>query len=55
MMSNVGAYCLSLYASEDLKKEILPKVASGEAILGLAYSESGTGTHFYLPEMKEDT
>ncbi|MDO4670061.1 MAG: acyl-CoA dehydrogenase family protein [Aerococcus sp.] len=54
MMSNVGAYCLSLYASEGIKQEILPKVAKGEAILGLAYSESGTGTHFYLPEMKED-
>lgn len=54
MMSNVGAYCLSLYASEGIKQEVLPKVAKGEAILGLAYSESGTGTHFYLPEMKED-
>lgn len=54
MMSNVGAYCLSLYASEDLKKEILPKVANGEIVLGLAYSETGTGTHFYLPEMTEE-
>lgn len=55
MMSNVGAYCLSLYASEELKKAILPKVASGEIILGLAYSESGNGTHFYLPNMTETT
>lgn len=54
MMSNVGAYCLSLYASEELKREILPKVASGEIILGLAYSESGSGTHFYKPEMTEE-
>ncbi|EHR36797.1 acyl-CoA dehydrogenase family protein [Facklamia languida] len=55
MMSNVGAYCLSLYAGEKLKQEILPKVASGEAILALAYSETGNGTHFYLPEMEEVT
>lgn len=54
MMSNVGAYCLSLYASEALKKAVLPKVASGEAILALAYSETGNGTHFYLPEMEEE-
>lgn len=53
MMSNVGAYCLSLYGSEALKKEILPQVASGEKILGLAYSETDNGTHFYLPTMEE--
>ncbi|WP_072520143.1 acyl-CoA dehydrogenase family protein [Gemella massiliensis] len=54
MMSNVGSYCLSLYASEELKQEILPKVASGEIILGLAYSETGSGTHFYKPDMTEE-
>ncbi|MQS88199.1 acyl-CoA dehydrogenase family protein [Companilactobacillus mishanensis] len=54
MMSNVGAYCLSLYASEEMKKDILPRVASGEIILGLAYSETGSGTHFYRPDMTEE-
>lgn len=54
MMSNVGAYCLSLYASPELKQKVLPEVASGQKILGLAYSETANGTHFYLPEMQEE-
>ena len=36
-------------ASEALKKEILPAVARGEHISTLAFSEAGSGGHFYAP------
>ena len=52
MMHNVATNCLVAHASEELKKEFLPKIANGEIMLALAYSESGTGTHFYIPEIK---
>lgn len=54
MMSSVGSYWLSLYGSEKLKQDVLPRIAKGEIMLGLAKSETGTGTHFYIPEMTED-
>lgn len=54
MMSNVGAYCLSLYGSDELKQRVLPDVAAGNGCLALAYSETGTGTHFYVPEVTEE-
>ncbi|WP_101772422.1 acyl-CoA dehydrogenase family protein [Peptostreptococcus faecalis] len=54
MMHNVGVRTISMYASEELKKDLLPKIAAGEITLGLAYSETGTGTHFYIPEMTEE-
>lgn len=52
MMHNVATNTLATYGSDELKKEILPKIATGEVMLALAYSESGTGTHFYIPEIK---
>ncbi|MBL3519962.1 acyl-CoA/acyl-ACP dehydrogenase [Arcobacter lanthieri] len=52
MMHNVATNCLATHGSDELKKEILPKIANGEVMLALAYSESGTGTHFYIPEIK---
>lgn len=52
MMHNVATNTLATYGSDELKKEILPKIANGEVMLALAYSESGTGTHFYIPEIK---
>lgn len=52
MMHNVATNCLATHGSEELKKEFLPKIANGEIMLALAYSESGTGTHFYNPEIK---
>lgn len=50
MMHNV---CISLvrnYGSEELKKEIFTDVIKNNAVMALAYSEFGTGTHFYMPE-----
>jgi alkylation response protein AidB-like acyl-CoA dehydrogenase len=32
--------------------ELLPRLASGEAVGTLAFSERGTGAHFYNPELK---
>lgn len=52
MMHNVATMCIVLYGSDEMKKEYLPKIANGELLLALAYSETGTGTHFYNPEIK---
>ncbi len=52
MMHNVATNCIATYGSDELKKEFLPRIANGEIMLALAYSESGTGTHFYNPEIK---
>jgi len=51
MMHNVSTMCLVAYGSDEMKKEYLPKIANGELLLALAFSETGTGTHFYNPEI----
>ncbi|MDY0234140.1 MAG: acyl-CoA dehydrogenase family protein [Sulfurimonas sp.] len=51
MMHNVATMCIVLHGTKELKEEILPKIAKGEITLALAYSETGTGTHFYQPEI----
>jgi alkylation response protein AidB-like acyl-CoA dehydrogenase len=43
--------CLIAFSNEEQKATFLPKVASGEIALALAFSETGTGTHFYNPEI----
>ena len=51
MMHNV---CLSIvlkYASEDLKRKIVKDVVENDKFLGFAYSEFGSGTNFYLPDI----
>ncbi|AXX92284.1 acyl-CoA dehydrogenase [Malaciobacter molluscorum LMG 25693] len=52
MMHNVATNCIVTHGSEELKQKFLPKIANGEILLALAYSESGSGTHFYQPELK---
>lgn len=52
MMHNVATMCIVMYGSDEMKKEYLPKIANGELLLALAFSETGTGTHFYNPEIK---
>ena len=52
MMHNVSTNCLVTHGSQEMKEKFLPKIANGEIMLALAYSESGTGTHFYNPEIK---
>ena len=53
MMHNVATTCIIKFGSEELKKEFLPKIAKGEIAIALAYSESGSGTHFVSPDMTE--
>jgi alkylation response protein AidB-like acyl-CoA dehydrogenase len=51
MMHNVATMCIVAFGSDEMKKEYLPKIAKGELLLALAFSETGTGTHFYNPEI----
>lgn len=53
MMHNAGTRCLICYGTDEQKKEFLPKIAKGEIAIALAYSESGSGTHFSSPDMTE--
>ncbi len=51
MMHNVATMCIVAYGTDEMKNEYLPKIAKGEIVLALAFSETGTGTHFYNPEI----
>ena len=54
MMHNV---CLSIvlkYGSEELKNRIVKDVVENNKFLGFAYSEFGSGTNFYLPDIKAE-
>lgn len=51
MMHNVATMCIVLYGNDELKKLYLPKITKGEVLFALAFSETGTGTHFYQPEI----
>lgn len=53
MMHNTASACLVGFANDSMKKEFLPKIAKGEIALALAYSESGSGTHFNAPDIIE--
>ncbi|TLD95729.1 acyl-CoA dehydrogenase [Helicobacter jaachi] len=53
MMHNVATACLAAFGTQAQKDEFLPKIAKGEISFGLAYSESGSGTHFDLPDITE--
>ncbi|MDR1911936.1 MAG: acyl-CoA/acyl-ACP dehydrogenase [Helicobacteraceae bacterium] len=51
MMHNVASYSIVASGSDEMKKEKLPAIAQGKKVMALAFSESGSGTHFYLPEL----
>lgn len=53
MMHNVATACVSHYGTAHQKSLYLPKIAKGEATFALAYSESGSGTHFVNPDITE--
>lgn len=55
MMHNVATSILVKYGTEHQKNMFLPKIANGEISLTLAYSESGSGTHFINPDMSESS
>ncbi|AME09735.1 MULTISPECIES: acyl-CoA dehydrogenase family protein [Gemella] len=54
MMHNVALNCILSYADESLKAKICKDVVENEKFLALAYSELGTGTHFYISDLKTD-
>ncbi|WP_100398811.1 acyl-CoA dehydrogenase family protein [Bacillus sp. FJAT-44742] len=51
MMHNVALMCVLTHGSDDLKKKIFTDIVEKGEFLALAYSEIGTGTHFYKPEV----
>ncbi|CAI6062030.1 acyl-CoA dehydrogenase family protein [Cohnella sp. JJ-181] len=51
MMHNVAVMCLVAHGSDELKKRIFTDIIDNGTFMALAYSEFGTGTHFYITEM----
>lgn len=51
MMHNVATMCVIANGNEELKKQVFADVVNNHKFLALAYSEFGTGTHFYIPEV----
>ena len=43
-LSNSWPYMVQLYGSDEVKGELLPKITAGEALLGIASTESQSGT-----------
>jgi alkylation response protein AidB-like acyl-CoA dehydrogenase len=53
LMHEVTAATVAIGGGERAS-DLLPKLASGEAIGTLAFSERGTGAHFYNPELRAE-
>lgn len=53
MMHNVALMCVLLRGSDELKTEVINSIKNGE-FMALAYSELGTGTHFYISDIKTE-
>jgi alkylation response protein AidB-like acyl-CoA dehydrogenase len=51
MMHNVALMCVLTHGSEELKQRIFTDIVEKDKFLALAYSEFGTGVHFYNPEI----
>lgn len=51
MMHNVALMCILGQGSEELKKKVTSDIVEKNKFCALAYSEFGTGTHFYIPEI----
>lgn len=54
MMHNVALNCVLKNAKEETKKAICKDIVENEVFMALAYSEFGTGTHFYIPKIKAE-
>jgi alkylation response protein AidB-like acyl-CoA dehydrogenase len=50
MMHNVAVMCIRTHGSNELKKRIFADIIENGKFMALAYSEFGTGTHFYITE-----
>jgi alkylation response protein AidB-like acyl-CoA dehydrogenase len=51
MMHNVAVMCLVAHGSDELKRKIFTDIIENGKFMALAYSEFGSGTHFYITEM----
>ncbi|MGO4886570.1 acyl-CoA dehydrogenase family protein [Anaerobacillus sp. MEB173] len=51
-MHSVGTAVIASRANDVHKENYLKQIAQGKKIGTLAFSESGTGSHFYIPEIK---
>ena len=51
MMHNVALMSVLTHGSDELKKKIFIDIVEKGKFMALAYSEFGTGTHFYKPEI----
>jgi alkylation response protein AidB-like acyl-CoA dehydrogenase len=51
MMHNVAVMCVLTHGSDELKKRIFADIVENGKFMALAYSEFGTGTHFYVSGM----
>lgn len=54
MMHNVALRSIVNYGSEELKRKVFKDVIENKKFLALAYSEFGTGTHFYFSETQAE-
>jgi alkylation response protein AidB-like acyl-CoA dehydrogenase len=54
MMHNVAVMCLVTHGSDELKKRVFTDIIDNGRFMALAYSEFGSGTHFYVTEMKAE-
>ncbi len=51
MMHNVALMCVLTHGSDELKRKIFTDIVEKGKYMALAYSEFGTGVHFYNPEI----
>jgi alkylation response protein AidB-like acyl-CoA dehydrogenase len=49
LMHYCGSAAIAAKGSADLKRSVLPAIARGEHLSTLAFSEAGSGGHFYAP------
>ena len=54
MMHNVALTVVLARGSEEMKKRIIKEVVEDRKMLALAYSELGTGTHFYISDLEAE-
>ena len=52
MMHNVALMTVLTNGNDELKKRVVDDIVNNNVFMALAYSEFGTGTHFYIPEVK---